>query len=135
MEWPDVGYMRFVLNVLQLAALLCLALYTHIVQRSKVNARAIERLGDDLKQRIDEKQDDNEQALGSLERRAGVLERRMDVVEKELERMPTHEDLAITHKRMSRVAEQMENMSGQLVAVNRQLGMISEYLLNEKRSS
>jgi hypothetical protein len=29
----------------------------------------------------------------------------------------------------------MENMSGQLVAVNRQLGMISEYLLNEKRSS
>jgi len=134
MEWPDVGYMKLGLDVLQLVALLLLAAYTHITQRSKVNARAIERLGDDLKQRIDEKQDDNEQALGSLERRAGVLERRMDVVEKELERMPTHEDLAITHKRMSRVAEQMENMSGQLVAVNRQLGMISEYLLNEKRS-
>jgi len=134
MEWPDVGYMRFTLDVLQLIALVCLALYTHITQRSKVNARAIENLGNDLKQRITETENANEQALGSLKQRVGHLERRMDVVEKDVERLPTHDDLAITHKRMSRVAEHMENMNGQLVAVNRQLGMISEYLLNEKRS-
>lgn len=135
MGWFDVdpGYLKLGLDLLQLIGLVLLAVYTHITQRSKVNARAIEKVSAALTQRMDEKEDDDENKHGHLVSRVSHLERRMDVAEHKLTVVPTHHDMAITHKRMSRVAEQMENMSGQMVAMNRQLAMINEYLLNEKR--
>ncbi|MCJ8285118.1 hypothetical protein [Halomonas sp.] len=122
MEGFDYSQGKFWLDALQLLGLVLLGIYTHITQRSKANAHAITSLGEESQQRLED-----------LRFRVDGIERRTDVMEQQLSHAPTHHDLAIAHKRLSRVAEQMEHMSGQLGAVNHQLTMVNEYLLNDKR--
>ncbi|KMQ73777.1 hypothetical protein [Marinobacter subterrani] len=65
----DPGYLKLGLDLLQLIGLVLLAVYTHITQRSKVNARAIEKVSAALTQRMDDKEDDDDEKRGHLESR------------------------------------------------------------------
>lgn len=106
MEAIDYSAAKFYLQLLQLAGLVALGIYTHLTQRGKANTDSIT-----------------------------LLERRVDVLENQLAQAPTHRDLAILHKRVTNAAETMERLAGEFQAANRQLGLIHEHLLNDKRGN
>lgn len=124
MEGFDYGQARFWVDMLQLAGLVVLGVYTHITRRSAANTAAIDALGEQTQERID-----------GVGQRMSNLEQRVAVMESQISQAPTHHDLAILHKRVTRAAEQMEHLTGEFRASNRQLSLICEHLLNDKRGN
>lgn len=121
MENFDYGAARFWMDVLQVASVCLLAVYTHMSNRSKVNREAINALRGDVEHDVEK-----------LEDRVARSERHLDVLESRLNGAPTHQDLGKVYERLNTVAESMENISGQFTAVSRQLALMNEYLLNNK---
>lgn len=122
MDGFDYSQGKFWLDLLQLAGLVLLGLYTHITQRSKANAQAISSLDQEAQERLE-----------TVREHVTSIERRVDVLENRQAQAPTHGDLAILHKRVTNATETMERLAGEFQATNRQLGLIHEHLLNDKR--
>ncbi|SDK31473.1 DUF2730 family protein [Billgrantia gudaonensis] len=121
-EAIDWNAARFFFDITQLIGLVLLGVYTHITQRSKANSQAITSLDREAQKRLEE-----------VRNHIVSIERRVDVVENQIGQAPTHHDLAILHKRVTQAASQMESLAGEFRATNRQLGLIHEHLLNDKR--
>ncbi|MDR5857937.1 DUF2730 family protein [Halomonas eurihalina] len=111
MDGFDYSQGKFWIDLLQLVGLVALGIYTHITHRSKANSQAIEEVRNHVIS----------------------IERRVDVLENRQAQAPTHGDLAILHKRVTNATETMERLAGEFQATNRQLGLIHEHLLNDKR--
>ncbi|TBW58543.1 DUF2730 family protein [Marinobacter halodurans] len=112
---------KFWMGFVQLAGLVALFIYTHITNKSKANASAINAVRQDM-------EEDNDR----LEQRLARAERRQDVFESRLEGAPTHQDLSRVYERLNDVAEDLSGVSGQMRALSHQLSMVNQYLLNQK---
>jgi len=99
----------FWLQVGELVGLALVTVYTYLVARSKANTTAIEGLD----RRVDD-----------VEKDQAVLQNRMDSA-------PTHNDLGLIHDKLNVVANSTSTLAGELKGINRQLGLISDYLLNK----
>ncbi len=117
----DYSAAKFWMGVLQLLGLAALAVYTHVTNKSKANAGAINTVRRDM-----------ENACSHLEERISRSERRQDVFESRLEGAPTHQDLSKVYDRLNDVAEDLSGVSGQMRALSHQLSMVNQYLLNQK---
>lgn len=82
--------------------------YTWIVNRSKVNTNAIQRVNS----------------------RVTHLSNRLGQIETDMKHLPDHKDIGDLHEKVNIVAKGMEGMQGELRALNRNLGLINEHLLN-----
>ena len=117
----DYEAARFWMGFIQLAGLVALFIYTHLTNKSKANASAINTVRGDLEQQYDH-----------LEERVTRSERRQDVFESKLDGAPTHQDLSRVYERLNDVAEDLSGVSGQMRALSHQLSMVNQYLLNNK---
>ncbi|KMQ74016.1 DUF2730 family protein [Marinobacter subterrani] len=117
----DYEAAKFWMGFIQLAGLVALFVYTHITNKSKANASAINTVRGDLEQQYDH-----------LEERVSRTERRQDVFESKLDGAPTHQDLSRVYERLNDVAEDLSGVSGQMRALSHQLSMVNQYLLNQK---
>lgn len=117
----DYEAARFWMGFIQLAGLVALFIYTHLTNKSKANASAINTVRGDLEQQYDH-----------LEERVTRSERRQDVFESKLDGAPTHQDLSKVYDRLNDVAEDLSGVSGQMRALSHQLSMVNQYLLNNK---
>lgn len=108
----DVDYtaLRFWIDVLYLGGVIAVGIYAWVVNRSKANRSAIDE----------------------LDGRTQSVERRQDKLEERVANVPTHHDLARVYDRLNGVSEQVKEMNGNLTGISRQIGMISEYLLNRR---
>jgi hypothetical protein len=109
----DIDYtaMRFALDLLQLAAILVLGIYSWIVNGRKANRQAIEELA---------------VMLQSQERRISVAESRIDAA-------PTHGDLGQLYERVNLVAQDISKLTAGVAAIEYQVRMVSEYLLTREK--
>ncbi|WP_328184643.1 DUF2730 family protein [Marinobacter sp. OP 3.4] len=123
MELLEFNYeaARFWMGFIQLVALVALFIYTHLTNKSKANASAINTVRGDMEQQYDH-----------LEERVSRSERRQDVFESKLDGAPTHQDLSKVYERLNDVAEDLSGVSGQMRALSHQLSMVNQYLLNNK---
>lgn len=117
----DYSAAKFWMGLLQLAGLVALGIYTHVTNKSKANASAINTVRGDM-----------ETAYDHLEERVVRCERRQDVFESKQENAPTHSDLSKVYDRLNDVAEDLSGVSGQMRALSHQLSMVNQYLLNNK---
>lgn len=108
----DYGAMRFYLDVLQLAGIAVIGVYSWISNGRKVNREAIDQIGRDVQQH----------------------DRRLHVVESRLADAPTHYDLGQIYERVNATAQEMSRLTGTVAAINHQLGVIGEYLLTREGS-
>lgn len=109
----DVDYtmLRFVLDLIQIGGVVGLGIYTWFVNRTK----------------------SNRQDINALHARLQQVERNHDVLQSQVEHAPTHYDLGKVYEQLNGVANTLSELTGQLGAVNHQLSMVHEYLLNSKR--
>ncbi|WP_286694991.1 DUF2730 family protein [Spongiibacter sp. UBA1325] len=70
-------------------------------------------------------------AIAKVETTTEQLSRRIEKLEHEIEHLPDHDDIGDIHEKVNQVATAMSNMQGELVGINRTLGLINEYLLNQ----
>ncbi|MCH8500165.1 MAG: DUF2730 domain-containing protein [Marinobacter sp.] len=122
----DIDYdgVRVSLQLIQLLGLCLLGIYTHITNKSKANAEAINAMRKDF-----------ESDLEKLAERQSRVERHQDVLESRVSAAPSHQDLAKMYDRLNTVASDMERLSGQMMGVAHQLSMVNEYLLHNKGDS
>lgn len=118
MEGLNISWISLAFNIAHMAGLGMVAFYAHLVQKSKVNASAIQAVKHELAERIEDARD-----------RVSSVERRVDVAESQLSNMPTHHDLGRLYQRLNTVAEDTRQMTGEVRSIAHQLSMISEYLL------
>lgn len=123
MDLPMLNYKaaQFWISVVHSIALLGLFVYTHMANKSKVNANAINAVRGDL-----------ETTCGHLQDRISRTERRQDVFETKLDSAPTHQDLSKVYERLNDVAESLSGARGQMSALSQQLSLVNDYLLNNK---
>lgn len=121
MELPALDYRaaQFWMNALQFVGLVALFVYTHMANKSKVNASAINTVRSDLETLYDH-----------LEERVVRCERRQDVFESKLDGAPTHKDLSKVYDRLNDVAEDLSGARGQMKALSHQLSLVNQYLLS-----
>ncbi|RCW62620.1 uncharacterized protein DUF2730 [Marinobacter nauticus] len=117
----DYEAARFWMSFLQILGLVALFVYTHITNKSKANASAINTVRGDMEATYDH-----------LEERVVRCERRQDVFESRMDGAPTHQDLSKVYDRLNDVAEDLSGCSGQMRALSHQLSMVNSYLLNAK---
>lgn len=117
----DYEAARFWMGFLQILGLVALFVYTHITNKSKANASAINTVRGDMEATYDH-----------LEERVVRCERRQDVFESRMDGAPTHQDLSKVYDRLNDVAEDLSGCSGQMRALSHQLSMVNSYLLNAK---
>jgi hypothetical protein len=106
----DVDYSawRFWFDVLQLIGVLFIGVYTWIVNRSKANRTAIDR----------------------VDARVSRVQDRVTLLENDVRHLPDHDDLGAIHDKVNTVASGMSHIQGELHAINRTLNLINEHLLN-----
>lgn len=117
----DYEAARFWMGFLQILGLVALFVYTHVTNKSKANASAINTVRGDMEATYDH-----------LEERVVRCERRQDVFESRMDGAPTHQDLSKVYDRLNDVAEDLSGCSGQMRALSHQLSMVNSYLLNAK---
>ena len=117
----DYEAARFWMGLLQILGLVALFVYTHVTNKSKANASAINTVRGDMEATYDH-----------LEERVVRCERRQDVFESRMDGAPTHQDLSKVYDRLNDVAEDLSGCSGQMRALSHQLSMVNSYLLNAK---
>ena len=117
----DYEAARFWMGFLQILGLVALFVYTHVTNKSKANASAINTVRGDMEATYDH-----------LEERVVRCERRQDVFESPMDGAPTHQDLSKVYDRLNDVAEDLSGCSGQMRALSHQLSMVNSYLLNAK---
>jgi phage shock protein A len=107
----DVDYtaMRFWFDVIQVVGICALTVYTYVVNRTKANRAAIDR--------VDEKVDG--------------LALRLNQLESDVRNMPDHDDLGDLHEKVNTIANSMSKIEGALTALSSNMALIHEYLLNE----
>lgn len=111
---------RFVFDILQTLFMALLGVYAWWTNRSHVTTSAIEQ----VEAKVSE-------VKASLEIRVNKLDRRLGTVEQEVKHLPDHEDIGDIHEKVNQVATTMSQMQGELAGINRTLGLINEYLLNQ----
>lgn len=136
---------QFWFNVANTVGLILLGAYTIWVNREKVTARRFKRLEDAVAKRVteddldarNEKQENN--CLLHVAR-TGKLELDVTKLNVELKNVPGSESIKAVHKRIDEVhgrvttvQGQLENISGQLKGVGRNVDLIQEFLLSEKK--
>lgn len=123
MDLPQFDYeaAKFWMGFIQLVGLVALFVYTHITNKSKANAGAINTVRRDMESMYDH-----------LEERVSRAERRQDVFESRMESAPTHADLSKVYDRLNDAAEEISGVSGQMRQLSHQLSMVNQYLLNNK---
>jgi len=104
MKGVDYSSWQFWLDVAQIIALLVMAVYTHLANRSKANKGTIELLSD----------------------RVGKLEA-------DVSHLPDHNDIGALHDKVNGVSNTVSTINGQLVAINHTLSLINEHLINGGR--
>ncbi|MDM8181269.1 hypothetical protein [Marinobacter salarius] len=117
----DYSAAKFWMGLLQLLGLVALGIYTHVTNKSKANASAINTVRKDLESDYDH-----------LEERVVRCERRQDFLEGQQKGAPTHGDLSKMYDRLNDVAEDLSGARGQMSALSHQLTLVNQYLLNNK---
>lgn len=109
MTTPDWNAYRFVFDVLQTLFMAALGIYAWWTSRSRATTSAINQ----------------------VEIRMEELNRRVDKVEHDISHLPDHDDIGDIHEKVNQVATTMSNVQGELGQMNKTLGLINEYLLNQ----
>lgn len=120
----DINYTaaRFIFDVIQTLFLIGVAIYTWIVNRSKANRAAIDKVSQassdatkDMKDKIDE------------------LSKKIELQEKEISHLPDHSDMARIHEKVNKTNIAVNELKGELAGINRQMTIISDHLLNKSK--
>lgn len=74
----------------------------------------------------------NKSAINELNQRVQTIDRDVERLSGQLNNTPTHADIGKVYDRLNEVAQTMSQLTGQLHGLSHQLGMINEYLLNQK---
>lgn len=117
----DYDAAKFWMGFIQIVGLVALFIYTHITNKSKANAGAINTVRGDM-----------EASYDHLEERVVRCERRQDVFESRMDGAPTHTDISKVYDRLNSVSEDLSAVGGQMRALSHQLSMVNTYLLNNK---
>ncbi|MDH5785341.1 MAG: DUF2730 family protein [Chromatiales bacterium] len=107
----DYGQFRIWFDLVQTFVMVALAIYTWIVNRTKVNKAAIDR----------------------VDNRVIRLQERVTLLENDVRHLPNHDDLGDIHEKVNTIASGMGKIEGELTALNRTLGLINDHLLNGGR--
>lgn len=108
--WGELNYdaLRFWFDFIQLVAVVALAVYTYLVNRTKANNDAIKALDQQLTQ----------------------VDKDLREVETVVKHMPTHGDLGQIHEKVNAIGSTTNEIKGELGGINRTLSLINEHLLN-----
>lgn len=111
----DIDYTaaRFWWEVFISALLLGNLLYTWVVNRTRVNKAAIDR----------------------VDGRVAGLETRLTQMESDVRHLPDHDDMGHIHEKINGVDLAMRRIEGELAALNRTMSLINEHLLNKGSQS
>jgi len=107
----NTGIWQFWFTVGQTLAMGAIAFYTWMSARSKATRAA----------------------LGELSQQVAVNERRVSVIEKQISMGPTHDDIGRIYKRLEAMNGELQRMNGSQEAQLRQLSLISEHLLRDRK--
>ena len=113
----DMEVIKFGFQVIQFLLTGGVMVYVYLVNKDKVTNDRIERLEDDL----DEKLDGQGERIAKLETRA--------------DGQPTHEDLSKLHEKINTVSKDISNLSGQFIGVNTLLQTIHRHLMKQGGSN
>lgn len=100
----DYSSAQFWFDVLQTLVMVFVAIYTYMANRSKVNKKAIEQMGE-----------------------------RVNKVEIQIKHLPDHDDIGALHDKINGVNSTVSTISGQLNAVHHTLSLINEHLINGRQ--
>lgn len=106
----DYGALRFVFDVLQAIALAAVAVYAYLVNRTKANRAAIDRV--DL--------------------RVHDLSHRVTSLERDVRHLPNHQDMAALHEKVNLISNHLSTMAGEFSGVRNTLDVIHRIMLDEK---
>lgn len=128
---PDYTAWRFWLDVLQVAGLVALGLYSWWRDREKVTAKRFQALEKDVATRVtaaDLKSMEEKQAerCGRHKARTGQLE--MDV-----RQLPGRAEIVGLSSDIRALTEKMGRMEGRLEGLNRLADLINEHLINKEK--
>jgi hypothetical protein len=104
----DYGAARFWFDVAHLVGLLGLGVYTWIVNRTKANRGAIDR----------------------VDSRVTAIDLRLSQLESDVRHLPDDDDLGEIHEKVNTIASNMAEIKGQLIALNGNFAMLFEDRLN-----
>lgn len=104
----DYGAAQFWLNVMNLVGLVLLGLYTWVVNRTKANRGAIDR----------------------VDSKVSAIDLRLTQLETDVRHLPDDDDLGEIHEKVNAIAGNMAEIKGQLVALNGNFALLFEDRLN-----
>lgn len=112
MSWDEA---RFYLELGNIGLTGVVGLYVWITSKNRVTHARITQLENDVDTRLDN------------------LSTRMTAQEERAKHAPTHNDFIRVHERLDKLSEEISELCGASKAMNRQLDMINQYLLQERK--
>lgn len=103
----DYGAWRFWLDLLQLAGVIAIGVYTWVVNRTKANRDSIEH----------------------VDATVGKLNDRVTVIENEIKHLPGEPEVGRIHNRIDQVGQGVRHIEGEMKQMNATLHLIQQYLL------
>jgi hypothetical protein len=112
-EIEQIHLTRLVLDVLQIAGLIAVGVYTWFINRTKANRDSISR----------------------IDARVHAIEQRFERVETDIHHLPSHHEIAAVHEKINRFGKSLENLRGEVGGIGRTLTLIHQSLLEERHKS
>jgi len=112
----DFIFWQIVLNITQFVITTLLGLYVFVSNRNR--AKAAELM----------------QYKGDTDRRISDHTSRLAVIEETVRCAPNHGDIGKVHGRLDAMSEQLSEARGELKAISKNLGLIHQFLLNQRRN-